>query len=217
MSGVMSAPVLPDKPTGRTERGVREGGVGGSTRRGHDREIVRLALPAFGALIAEPLYLLADTAIVGHLGTHQLGGIAIAAIVLTATFGIFNFLAYTTTGTVARHLGAEDPHAAAEHGLDGIVLAAGLVVGVLKGLAGLGGEAKHVGVRGAVWPAAWVVRVSIWVSTAMSVSQTLAMPAGREPSTWARSSQVARTSMEMSDGRIRGFATAGLSSPWEAV
>ena len=64
----------------------------------HDREIVRLALPAFGALIAEPLYLLADTAIVGHLGTRPLGGIAIAAIVLTATFGIFNFLAYTTTG-----------------------------------------------------------------------------------------------------------------------
>ena len=80
----------------------------GSGRSPHDREIVRLALPAFGALIAEPLYLLADTAIVGHLGTRQLGGIAIAAIVLTATFGIFNFLAYTTTGTVARHVGAGD-------------------------------------------------------------------------------------------------------------
>ena len=100
--------------------------MGGSARRGHDREIIRLALPAFGALIAEPLYLLADTAIVGHLGTHQLGGIAIAAIVLTAIFGIFNFLAYTTTGTVARHIGAANPQAAAEHGIDGIWLAAGL-------------------------------------------------------------------------------------------
>jgi putative MATE family efflux protein len=102
----------------------------------HDREIVRLALPAFGALIAEPLYLLADTAIVGHLGTRQLGGIAIAAIVLTATFGIFNFLAYTTTGTVARHVGAGDERAAVEHGIDGIWLAIGLglaltAVGVL--------------------------------------------------------------------------------------
>jgi Na+-driven multidrug efflux pump len=33
----------------------------------HDREIIRLAVPALGALAAEPLYLLADTAIVGHL------------------------------------------------------------------------------------------------------------------------------------------------------
>ena len=91
----------------------------------HDREIVRLALPAFGALIAEPLYLLADTAIVGHLGTRPLGGLAIAAIVLTAAFGIFNFLAYTTTGTVARQLGAGDHRAAAEHGIDGVWLAVG--------------------------------------------------------------------------------------------
>ena len=87
-------------------------------------------MPAFGALIAEPLYLLADTAIVGHLGTRELGGIAIASIVLTAVFGIFNFLAYTTTGTVARHIGAEDPRSAAEHGIDGMWLAAGLGVGL---------------------------------------------------------------------------------------
>jgi putative MATE family efflux protein len=105
-------------------------------RHPHDREIVRLALPAFGALIAEPLYLLADTAIVGHLGTRPLGGIAIAAIVLTATFGIFNFLAYTTTGTVARHVGAGDARAAAEHGVDGVWLAVALgtalaVVGIV--------------------------------------------------------------------------------------
>lgn len=101
----------------------------------HDREIGRLAVPAFGALIAEPLYLLVDTAIVGHLGTRQLGGIAVAAIVLTATFGIFNFLAYTTTGTVARHLGARNARAAAEHGIDGMWLAAGL--GVVLMAAGL--------------------------------------------------------------------------------
>ena len=37
-----------------------------------DREIVALALPALGALAAEPLYVLVDTAIVGHLGTTQL-------------------------------------------------------------------------------------------------------------------------------------------------
>ena len=45
----------------------------------YDREILRLALPALGALAAEPLYLLADTAIVGHLGTPQLAALALAA------------------------------------------------------------------------------------------------------------------------------------------
>ena len=72
----------------------------------HDREIVRLALPAFGALAAEPLYILVDTAIVGHLGTNPLAGLAVAGTVLTATFAIFNFLAYSTTGAVARQIGA---------------------------------------------------------------------------------------------------------------
>jgi putative MATE family efflux protein len=101
----------------------------------HDRDIVRLAVPAFGALVAEPLYLLADTAIVGNLGVRPLGGLAIAGIVLTAAFGIFNFLAYSTTGAVARQLGAGNPRAAAEQGIDGIWLAAGL--GVLLTVAGI--------------------------------------------------------------------------------
>lgn len=102
----------------------------------HDRDIIRLAVPAFGALVAEPLYLLADTAIVGNLGIRPLGGLAIAGIVLTAVFGIFNFLAYSTTGAVARQLGAGNRRAAAEQGIDGLWLAAGLgivltVVGIL--------------------------------------------------------------------------------------
>jgi len=58
----------------------------------HDREIVRLALPAFGALAAEPLYILVDTAIVGHLGTNPLAGTAVAGTVLPATVAIFHFL-----------------------------------------------------------------------------------------------------------------------------
>src|SRR5215218_6997725 len=101
----------------------------------HDRAIVALAVPAFGALIAEPLYLLADTAIVGNLGVRPLGGLAIAGIVLTAVFGIFNFLAYSTTGAVARQLGAGNRRAAAEQGIDGIWLAAGL--GILLTIAGV--------------------------------------------------------------------------------
>src|SRR3954454_4660023 len=74
--------------------------------RPYDREIARLAVPALGALVAEPLYLLADTAIVGHLGTRPLAGLAVAGSVLTAAFSVFNFLAYSTTAGVARQLGA---------------------------------------------------------------------------------------------------------------
>jgi len=94
----------------------------------HDRDIWRLAIPAFGALAAEPLYVLGDTAIVGRLGTHQLGGLAVAGIVLTAVFGIFNFLAYSTTAAVARRIGAGDRRRAAEQGVDGLWLAFGLGV-----------------------------------------------------------------------------------------
>jgi MATE family, multidrug efflux pump len=116
----------------------------------HDREIVALAVPAFGALIAEPLYLLADTAIVGNLGVRPLGGLAIAGIVLTAVFGIFNFLAYSTTGAVARQLGAGNARAAAEHGIDGIWLAAGL--GIALSLAGILLAPAIVDVMGASAP-----------------------------------------------------------------
>ncbi|MEX1007340.1 MAG: MATE family efflux transporter [Acidimicrobiia bacterium] len=92
----------------------------------HDREIVRLAVPALGALAAEPLYLLADTAIVGHLGTSPLAGLAVAGTVLTAAFSVFNFLAYSTTASVARQVGAGNQRAASEFGIDGCWLAIGL-------------------------------------------------------------------------------------------
>ncbi|GIU86390.1 MAG: MATE family efflux transporter [Acidimicrobiia bacterium] len=91
-----------------------------------DREILRLAVPAFGALVAEPAYVLVDTAIVGRLGTLPLGGLAVAGAALTAAFGVFNFLAYGTTAAVARHFGAGDERTAAEHGIAGLWLALGL-------------------------------------------------------------------------------------------
>src|SRR5687768_7549335 len=72
----------------------------------YDREILTLALPALGALASEPLYVLVDTAIVGHLGTTQLAALAIAAAVMTSAFTIFNFLTYGTTALVARLHGA---------------------------------------------------------------------------------------------------------------
>jgi putative MATE family efflux protein len=97
--------------------------------RRHDREIVRLALPAFGALVAEPLFLLADSAIIGHLGTGQLAGLGVAATILTTAVSVFVFLAYATTAAVARRVGAGDLPAAIRQGMDGIWLA--LIIGAV--------------------------------------------------------------------------------------
>ncbi|WP_406437894.1 MATE family efflux transporter [Streptomyces sp. NBC_00631] len=94
-----------------------------ATRRRHDREIVALAVPAFGALVAEPLFVMADSAIIGHLGTAQLAGLGVASALLTTAVSVFVFLAYATTAAVARRVGAGDLQAAVRQGLDGIWLA----------------------------------------------------------------------------------------------
>ncbi|NEC87776.1 MATE family efflux transporter [Streptomyces sp. SID12501] len=94
-----------------------------ATRRRHDREIVALAVPAFGALIAEPLFVIADSAIIGHLGTAQLAGLGIASVLLTTAVSVFVFLAYATTAAVARRVGGGDLQAAIRQGVDGIWLA----------------------------------------------------------------------------------------------
>ncbi|AUY50776.1 MATE family efflux transporter [Streptomyces sp. CB01881] len=100
-------------------------------RRRHDREILALAVPAFGALVAEPLFLMADSAIVGHLGTAQLAGVGVASAALTTATGVFVFLAYATTAAVARRIGAGDRRAAVQQGIDGIWLALALSAGVV--------------------------------------------------------------------------------------
>ncbi|MEW5353380.1 MULTISPECIES: MATE family efflux transporter [unclassified Streptomyces] len=94
-----------------------------ASRRRHDREIAALAVPAFGALVAEPLFVMADSAIVGHLGTAQLAGLGVASALLTTAVSVFVFLAYATTAAVARRVGAGDLQAAIRQGMDGIWLA----------------------------------------------------------------------------------------------
>ncbi|MER7506439.1 MATE family efflux transporter [Nonomuraea pusilla] len=89
-----------------------------------DREILRLAVPAFGALVAEPLFLLADYAIVGHgLGTTALGALGVAGTVLSTLVNLCVFLAYGTTASVARQSGAGNHARAMRNGVDGIWLA----------------------------------------------------------------------------------------------
>jgi len=94
-----------------------------------DREILRLALPSLGALIAEPLYVLADTAVVGRIGTDQLGGLALASSLLLIGHAVFIFLAYGTTSAVARLLGAGEHERAANQAVQSMWLA--LLIGVV--------------------------------------------------------------------------------------
>lgn len=93
-----------------------------------DRAIFALAVPAFAALISEPLMLLADTAIIGHLGTVELAGLAVASTVLGTIVGLCIFLAYGSTAAVARHHGAGDNRGALALGLSGLWLSVGLGV-----------------------------------------------------------------------------------------
>lgn len=99
-----------------------------------DREVVRLAGPALGALLAPPLFLLADAAIVGRLGPAPLAGLGIAGAVLTTVTNLSIFLAYGTTGLVARMLGAGDLASAVRHGVSAVWLGTG--VGLLAAVLG---------------------------------------------------------------------------------
>lgn len=91
-----------------------------------NREILRLAVPALGALVAEPAFLIVDAALVGHLGTVPLAGLGIASAVLQTVVGLMVFLAYSTTPAVARRFGAGEPGDAVSAGIDGMWLALGL-------------------------------------------------------------------------------------------
>ena len=95
----------------------------------HDRQILRLAIPALGALAADPLVSLVDTAFVGRLGTIELGALGVNAAVFTLAFALFSFLAYGTTPLVAAEWGREDRQEAGRVVAQAIGLA--VVIGTL--------------------------------------------------------------------------------------
>ncbi|MBB0244177.1 MATE family efflux transporter [Streptomyces alkaliphilus] len=150
----------PGETAGRTTGGNAVGAPGGASPRAtrrrvarrYDREILALALPAFGALVAEPLFLMVDSAMVGHLGTDRLAGLGVSAALLTTGVNIFVFLAYATTAAVARRLGAGDLPAALRQGVDGIWLA--LFIGVAVAAALIPGAPLLVDLLGASTEAA---------------------------------------------------------------
>ena len=93
---------------------------------GQHREVLRLAVPAFLALVAEPLFLLVDSAVVGRLGVAPLAGLGVASAVLLTAANLFVFLAYGTTSVVARQLGSGSRSGAVSAGIDGTWLALAL-------------------------------------------------------------------------------------------
>ncbi|MEH1054035.1 MATE family efflux transporter [Micromonospora sp. CPCC 206171] len=104
------------------------------------RRIAALALPALVVLAAEPLYVLVDTAVVGHLGRVPLAALAVGGTVMTLTAWLGTVLAYGITGRAARRFGSGDRAAAVAEGVQASWLALG--VGVLVALAmQLGGGA----------------------------------------------------------------------------
>lgn len=109
---------LPDNPT--------PSDAGRGARKKLDRRILALAVPSLGSLVAEPVFVLIDSAVVGRLGTNELAGLGVASTVLTTLVGLCVFLAYATTASVARKLGSGQVKEALRSGIDGIWLAIGL-------------------------------------------------------------------------------------------
>lgn len=128
-----------------------------------NRDILRLAVPALGALIAEPLFLIVDSALVGHLGVVPLAGLGIASAVLQTIVGLMVFLAYSTTPAVARRFGAGDPSRAVSVGIDGMWLALGL--GAVLAVAGYLATPFLVTLFGA--PAAVAEQAEIYLGVSM--------------------------------------------------
>lgn len=113
----MSSSGAEDRPNAGSRR---------TAKRAIDRSIGALAIPALGALVAEPLFLIVDSALIGHLGAAPLAGLAIASTILQTVVGLMVFLAYATTPLVARRRGAGDLVGAMQAGIDGLWLALGL-------------------------------------------------------------------------------------------
>lgn len=136
-----------------------------------NRQIVRLAVPALGALIAEPLFLIVDGAMVGHLGVAPLAGLGIGSAVLQTIVGLMVFLAYSTTPAVARRYGAGEVGRAVSVGIDGMWFA--LTIGGVLALVGVMATPLLVGVFGAAPDVAENARVylsiSMWGLPAMLV------------------------------------------------
>lgn len=112
-----------------------------------DREIFRLAWPALGALAADPLVSLVDTAWVGRLGADALAVLGIATTVLVSFFFVFNFLAYGATPLIGSALGRGETDVAARTGGGATLIA--IIAGIAAGAAAIALAPLLVSIMGA--------------------------------------------------------------------
>lgn len=123
------------------------------------RRVAGLALPALVVLAAEPLYVLVDTAVVGHLGRVPLAALAIGGTVMSVAAWLGTVMAYGTTGRSARRFGAGDRGAAVAEGVQaswlalavGLLLALGLQIGAGSLARTLAGSGSDVADAAAQW------------------------------------------------------------------
>lgn len=94
------------------------------TPRDHDRDILRLGLPALGALAADPLVSIVDTIFVGRLGVIPLAALGVNVAIFSLAFVLFNVLEYGTTPMVARAGGRGDRQAAGRTVIQALTVAA---------------------------------------------------------------------------------------------
>jgi putative MATE family efflux protein len=148
---------------------VGEPGVG---ERVPARRVVGLAAPALVVLAAEPLYVLVDTAVVGHLGGLPLAGLALGGVLFTQVATQLTFLSYGTTARAARLFGAGRRDEAVAEGVQAtwLALLVGLVV-IAVGQAAAAPAAQVLAGDGAVADAAvsWL-RIALFGAPAVLVT-----------------------------------------------
>jgi MATE family, multidrug efflux pump len=153
-----------------------------------DREVLALAIPALGALIAEPLYVLGDTAIIGHVGTVPLAGLALAGLLLSEVFGFCTFLEYGTTARAARLYGAGRVDEALDVGVQATWLALALGVCLVVALEIVAAPAMHAMAGGSTPAAAQALR---WMRIASLGAPFVLVTAAAQG--WMRALQDTRT------------------------
>ncbi len=169
-----------------------------------DRTIGQIAWPALGALAADPLISIVDTAFVGRLGTQELAALGVSAAVFLFAFSLFNFLAYGTTPLIAHALGRGETGEAARYAGQAVALAVALGIVAMVGLRGLatevvgliggGGDtvgmaAQYVTIRALALPAMLVItaghgifrghgdtRTPLWITIAFNVINVVLDP-----------------------------------------
>lgn len=139
-----------------------------------NREILRLGVPALGALAADPLVSLIDTGFIARLGHAPLAALGVDTAIFSVAFVAFNFLAYGT-GTIIAHAVGQRNHTDIRGAITtSMTMAAVLgVTAVFVLLAGAPTWVKLMGTPSeAIEPALTYLRIRAWAAPAVLVVTT---------------------------------------------